>query len=260
MAVYTAGLLCVTAHPDDETIFAGALLAMLAAHDTPTHIVCATRGEDGALGDPPVCTREELGRVREEELRRAAASLGVHSVHVLGYLNPSYVIDSPELTAFEADSAEFERRIHETITQLRPRVIVTHGSQGEYGHPGHVKVHETVIRVHERLRTAGGKVPALYTFAARPEGRHHPNLNDADRAHLLLAVSAWTEQKTAALACHRTQRALFFDTFPHAVTMQDIVLAHGDAECLHRIWTPAVFDELGFFGDRVIRLDSGRST
>lgn len=260
MAVDAVGLLCVTAHPDDETIFTGALLAMLAERGTPTHIVCATPGEDGTLGDPPVCSREELDRVREEELRGAAASLGVHSVQVLGYLNPAYVIGSPELTAFEADSAEFERRIHETIVQFRRRVIVTHGSEGEYGHPGHVKVHETVIRVHERLRTADGKVPALYSFAATPEGRQHPNLNDADRAHLLLAVSAWTKQKTAALACHRTQRALFFDTFPQAVTMQDIVLAHGETECLHRIWTPAVFDELGFFGDRVIRLDQGRST
>ena len=229
------GLLCVTAHPDDETLFTGALLAMLAERGIATHIVCATPGEDGALGEPPICSREELGQVREEELRCAAAALGVRPLRVLGYLNPDYVIGSPNLTAFQAEAAEFEGRIHEAMSRLRPRVVVTHGSQGEYGHPGHVKVHEAVLQVHARLRAGAGAVPALYSFSAKADGWEQPNLNQRDQADLLLQVAPWIEQKTAAIACHRTQRELFFKTFPQARSMRDITLVHGHAEGFHRI-------------------------
>ena len=73
----TLRLLAVLAHPDDESLGFGGTLARYAAEGVETYLVTATRGERGRFGalgksgDP-----EEVGRVREAELREAAAVLG----------------------------------------------------------------------------------------------------------------------------------------------------------------------------------------
>ena len=43
-------LLCVFAHPDDESMGMGGMLARYAAEGVETHLVCATRGERGWFG------------------------------------------------------------------------------------------------------------------------------------------------------------------------------------------------------------------
>ncbi len=248
----TGTLLCMTAHPDDETLYAGAFLAMLARRGIETHVLCATRGEKGQVGDPPVCEREELGEVRETELRCAADVLGVESVEVIGYLNPSYVIDSENLTAFEADPAEFESCIVDACDRLRPDAVITHGSEGEYGHPGHVLVHETVLRAHQALRSRfDAPAPALYTFSAAVPGQQNKIFNDADPADVMIDVAPWVDKKAGAIACHRTQRALFFGAFPEADTLRDLMLVRCETESLHRVWMPDGFDETAFFGSGV---------
>ena len=249
----TGRALCISAHPDDETLNAGALMAMLAQRGVTTHVLGVTRGEKGQVGDPPVCQREELGEVREAELRCAADVLGVESVEVIGYLNPAYVIGSENLTAFEADPAEFESRIVDSCDRLRPDVVITHGSQGEYGHPGHVLVHETVLRAHQALRTRSDiPAPALYTFAAAVPGQQNRCFNDTDPADIVIDVAPWLDKKTAAIACHRTQHALFFSAYPEAETLRDFLLLRCEAESLHRVWVPEGFVEAAFFGEEAI--------
>lgn len=76
----TGGVLAVHAHPDDETLSTGALLATWAAAGLPATVVTCTRGERGEVigarwaaleGDG-----EALARHRERELAAAVASLG----------------------------------------------------------------------------------------------------------------------------------------------------------------------------------------
>ncbi|WP_255449014.1 PIG-L family deacetylase [Cellulomonas sp. JZ18] len=77
----TGGLVAVHAHPDDESLATGALLATWAAAGLPVAVVTATRGERGEVigerwahleGDGPA-----LAAHRVEELRAALAALGV---------------------------------------------------------------------------------------------------------------------------------------------------------------------------------------
>ena len=95
-------ILVIGAHPDDETVMAGGTLAILAQRGLNVHLVCATRGEGGEMGEPPICTREELGRVRSAELECAGQALGAASVDYLGYVDPVCIVDG-EVFAFEAD-------------------------------------------------------------------------------------------------------------------------------------------------------------
>ena len=78
-------LMAVLAHPDDESLGFGGTLARYSAEEVETYLVTATRGERGRFFSPDRKTEPaEVGRVREVELRAAAAVLGVGEVFILG--------------------------------------------------------------------------------------------------------------------------------------------------------------------------------
>jgi len=123
-------LLAIFAHPDDESMGMGATLAKYSAEGVDTHLVTATRGERGWFGpeeqNPGLGA---LGQLREGELRRAAETLGLKSVHFLDYIDGD--LD-------RADPAEAIARIVTHIRTLQPQVIVTFPPDGNYGHPDHI--------------------------------------------------------------------------------------------------------------------------
>lgn len=77
-------LMCVLAHPDDESLGTGGALAKAAADGVETYVVTATRGERGRCGDSAVSPGPQIvGATREAELRSAARELGVREVRLL---------------------------------------------------------------------------------------------------------------------------------------------------------------------------------
>src|SRR2546421_11618832 len=80
----TKRLLGIFAHPDDEGTLSGAMLKY-STLDIESGLVCATRGEAGEIADPALATPENLGEVREGEMRAAAEGLGVHNLWFLEY-------------------------------------------------------------------------------------------------------------------------------------------------------------------------------
>jgi len=125
-------LLCVLAHPDDESLGVGGSLAKYGGEGVSTHVLTATRGQRGRFGDAAVRpSAAEVGRAREEELRQAAACLGVTDLQLLDYMDGD--LDS-------ADSNEATAQIASHIRRVRPHVVVTFGPEGAYGHPDHIAV------------------------------------------------------------------------------------------------------------------------
>lgn len=125
-------LLCVFAHPDDESMGMGATLAKYAAEGVETHLVCATRGQRGWFGpeerNPGF---DALGQIRERELRRAAETLGMKDVRFLDYVDG-------DLDA--ANPTEAIAKIATHIRAIQPQVIVTFPPDGNYGHPDHIAI------------------------------------------------------------------------------------------------------------------------
>ncbi len=197
--------LIVVAHPDDETICAGGIIALLAGRGVKVTICCSTRGEGGVAGDPPVCLAAELGACREGELRRAAAVLGAADVRFLGYVDPP-VGPSNTLRAASDDVEEFAGRLLMVLREVRPQMVVTHGSNGEYGHPQHVVTHRAVRRAWARWGQAGA---SLYTFApAAPSGQYFGAFRNAsDEPTVMVDVSGVLAVKERAFACHASQVA-----------------------------------------------------
>ncbi|MGE3579347.1 MAG: PIG-L deacetylase family protein, partial [Vicinamibacterales bacterium] len=140
-------LLAVFAHPDDESITCGGLLAACSAGGARVALLCLTRGEAGPGAGK---TAVPLGRVRTEELAAAAGTLGIADVALL---------DHPDGMLPWTDASTIERDIREAMTRLRPDVVVTFGADGLYWHPDHIAVHE---RVTAAVRSLGDAAPALY--------------------------------------------------------------------------------------------------
>jgi LmbE family N-acetylglucosaminyl deacetylase len=125
-------LMVVLAHPDDESLGLGGSLAHYAAQGVGTYVVTATRGERGRFFNQSVRPGDEqVGQVRERELRAAAKELGVSAVELLGY-------GDQQLDA--ADPAEAIGRIVAHLRRIRPQVVVTFGPDGAYGHPDHIAI------------------------------------------------------------------------------------------------------------------------
>lgn len=218
------------AHPDDETILTGGTLALLAEQGVQVHLVCATRGEGGDAGDPPLCEPAMLGQFREGELRCAAEALGAASVTFLGYEDPP-VGAGNEMYAFDADFDTMVTQVLGAILELQPDVVLTHGSNGEYGHPAHRLVHS----VARMAVTYAPQPPLLYTFAARVPGIEDHVWNESDPAHLVLDVRPWLDAKAAAAGCHATQHRELLRRHPGETLRQ----ALREVEAFYRLLPPA---------------------
>jgi N-acetyl-1-D-myo-inositol-2-amino-2-deoxy-alpha-D-glucopyranoside deacetylase len=165
-------LLAVFAHPDDEAFTSGGSFAALRERGGDVTLICATRGEVGEIRVPELATQETLGQVREGELRRAMAIVGVEDVQILGYRD-SGMIGTPEnddpRALVQAPAQEVVDRIAAVIRELHPDVVITFGPDGFYGHPDHLMMYRTTTAAVLETGAASNhwRVGALY-YATMP--------------------------------------------------------------------------------------------
>jgi LmbE family N-acetylglucosaminyl deacetylase len=153
----TLRLFCVLAHPDDESLGVGGILARYAAEGIATYLLMATRGERGWQGDPRDDPgMEALGALREAELWAAARVLGVRGVRFLDYCDG-------ELD--QANAAHAIAAITRQIRQIQPQVVVTFGPDGSTGHPDHIAI--------SQFATAAVVCAANPSYAAAHDWRPH---------------------------------------------------------------------------------------
>jgi N-acetyl-1-D-myo-inositol-2-amino-2-deoxy-alpha-D-glucopyranoside deacetylase len=204
-------VLAVFAHPDDESVLAGGVLATAAATGADVTVVCATRGECGPVASDLDATPEKLAEIREAELCAACAALGVRSVECLGLPDGSLEDVAEQLAA----------EVARLLERLRPDAVVTFGPEGLYWHQDHVAVHDAVAAA---LAGASHR-PAIHRLvwphgwmselvAAMRERGLAPNLwgldpeawgSDPDANTVALDVRPYLDAKLHAIACHASQ-------------------------------------------------------
>jgi LmbE family N-acetylglucosaminyl deacetylase len=163
-------LLAVVAHPDDESLALGGILARYAAEGVETSLVTATRGQRGWFGPPDENPGlDALGRIREGELREAAKVLGISDLVLLDYVDGDVA---------DADEAVLLRQIAAEIRRIRPDVVVTFDHNGIYGHPDHIAV--------TRAATAA--------IVAAGDPNFECDTADAPHAAAKLYYFAWTQE------------------------------------------------------------------
>lgn len=158
------GLMCVHAHPDDETIGTGGVLLRYAGEGIRTAVVTCTGGERGEIHNMDVeSTRPRLAEVRRAELEAALAVLQVDRPRLLGYVDSGMMgtegNDDPA-SFWRAPLDEAIGRMVAEIRAFRPDVLTTYDAYGGYGHPDHLQTHRVALLAAEACA-----VPALYPQA-----------------------------------------------------------------------------------------------
>lgn len=147
----------VCAHPDDESVTTGALIARYAALGVRTAVVTCTRGEEGEIvradipgvGADIAAIRPHLSMVRQAELRAACGVLGVRQLRTLGYRDSGMAgtASTERPDAFcNADLDEATGRLVAILRELRPSVVVTESEWATYGHPDHIMARTVTLR------------------------------------------------------------------------------------------------------------------
>lgn len=191
--------LLVIAHPDDE-IFCSGLLLQLIERGCEVNIACLTKGEGGPTGGN--ASREELGKFREKEMQESCRVLGVKELTFLGHIDPKakgYRVFAPDIPPIE-----LAKQIVPLIDEVD--LLISHGSDGEYWHAGHLLVFKAARIAMESLK----KKPLWLTILARQPDHPIPHLvNWDDEANFSLDVSEQKGKRLESLECHQSQLALF---------------------------------------------------
>ena len=222
-------ILAVFAHPDDESISCGGLLAWCSHLGTQVSLLCLTHGEHGRGS-------KDVARTRANELQSAAQTLGISSVRLMGH-------EDGMLPWLSRPSLESD--IETYITRTNPDVVITFDKDGIYGHPDHIAVYEMTTAA---VASLGKNAPALYYVSIPPGSMRrvvshairtsqqsvdeqnvtaqNSNCKDsikqslhtvlgiddpdafgaeAPKPSLIIHIGQFAKAKLAALACHRTQ-------------------------------------------------------
>jgi N-acetyl-1-D-myo-inositol-2-amino-2-deoxy-alpha-D-glucopyranoside deacetylase len=163
-------LMTVHAHPDDETIGTGGLMARAVRDGHRVVLVTCTRGELGEIVVPEMDTPDNhrrLGELRAAELEAAMADLGVTEWENLGYRDSDMMdrVGNIDPRCFwQANIDEAAGRLTWLVRRYKPDVMTTYNDFGGYGHPDHIRTHDVGIRAFAR---AGD--PAWYPEQLAPE-------------------------------------------------------------------------------------------
>lgn len=204
-------LLAVFAHPDDESLSAGGVLARHAAGGARTAVVTATW---------------EPETQRAAELADALRILGADGPRLLGYADARVPESAPGSARFvDAPLDEAVQRLVVHIRQFRPDIVVTHDAYGGLtGHPDHVHTHRVTT-----LAFQAAALDQLYPDAGAPWQSSslylatHPHsfarmlgqslvLQDRtmysvpdESVTATVDVGPWIDQKISAILAHRSE-------------------------------------------------------
>ena len=210
-------ILCITAHPDDELLCAGAI----AHHARNGRSVVIAVVTDGAGGPPEYdknMPAQKVAELRCSELLNSARVLGVNHVEFMGFPD---IGQESELTY---DYGQVTRKTREIIERYSPKIILAHGPDGEYGHRDHKAASKCAT---EALASLGGTCQAvLYYCNAYHAEAPAPRSNISVRANYVFPVTGRNFQaRDQAARCHVSQLQCFIGFFGRNDTR----------ECYHRV-------------------------
>lgn len=181
------------AHPDDETLSGGALLAAMVAAGRRVAVVTATRGERGEVR-AGVAAGSDLASYRAQERDAALAALGVETGAWLGkgrrytdsgmrWVAPGVAgpdLDAPLDCLSRADPKQASADLAEFVLEFGADALISYDASGGYHHPDHVACHHiaqlaaaATDRASYELVSAGIAPPAGAQWLDHPDQREN---------------------------------------------------------------------------------------
>lgn len=186
--------MAIFAHPDDAEFTVAGTLAKWARAGCETTVVLITSGNVGT--HDPTHTREELGRVREEETRAAMAVLGVRDVVFLGH-NDCEVVNTIDL----------RRELVREIRAHRPEVVICADPQSLFfgdryvNHPDHRAGGAAALEASFPC----AEMELLWPEAGTPHRVQAIYVSSTTEPNAAVDITKTIDAKIAALRCHKSQ-------------------------------------------------------
>ena len=216
-------LLVVHAHPDDESIFTGHIIADRLAAGAEVYVLTLTRGErgkvkleelkglEGQLRAMGAFRTGEL-KVALSELQKAGPKLQHSFAGTRAFLDSGMRINqmgrptkksrTDEMALAAASTAVIAEDIERVMNEFKPDAILTYNAKGGYGHPDHKMAHHATAMAIRHYRRQKRRAPQFWVLA-EPKERFDVAIGDANTAVF----------KRAALEAHSSQVSIFAETF-----------------------------------------------
>jgi LmbE family N-acetylglucosaminyl deacetylase len=219
-----ATLVAFHAHPDDESIAMGGVMAKAAEEGHRIVLVVATRGELGEVEEGFLEPGADLGERRVQETLACAEILGVARVEFLGYVDSGMAgtpaNDAPECF-WQADVEEAATQLAAILSEENADILTIYDENGAYGHPDHIQVYRVGLRAGELAGTPRvymntinrdymqrSFAEALEAGAEMPEDINPDEFDigvSEERITTTVDVRPWLANKRAAMAAHASQ-------------------------------------------------------
>lgn len=205
-------LVVLAAHPDDETLGAGGLIATSAAAGARVTVVVATAGE-GSHPDSSTVSRTELAVIRRRELYAALTELAPNA----------------EIQLLGLPDGHLAEHVEDLVAGL---TVVGAGTYlvtpwAEDGHPDHEACARAGAMVSERVGATHWQYPLWAWHWARPGEDALPH----DRLRAVRLGAPAVAAKTAAIACHASQHQPLSPAGGDEPILHDGMLAHFRRDC-----------------------------
>lgn len=188
-------VLCVFAHPDDESFGPGGTIYKWAHNGAIIHLLCATRGENGNNH-----TKKETAKIRSQELKNATNILGIRKVTFLRFTDGC--ICNKELPSLM-------EKITRKVKSFQPDIMMTFDLNGVSGHIDHMTVASAVTKVF--LDTDIAKKLYYYNVSRAISDQerdyfvYFPDGKRPEEADEIVDITSVYDKKVEAMKAHKTQ-------------------------------------------------------
>jgi N-acetyl-1-D-myo-inositol-2-amino-2-deoxy-alpha-D-glucopyranoside deacetylase len=210
----------VHAHPDDESLQTGHVMADAVLRGAEVFLFTLTRGERGKAKLEELKSLEAnpsaMGAFRSGELKNAMAALGVKNFKFAGtraYIDsgmrignlgvPTTPLKLDQMSLAAVSIPVVADDIYQAMVAFKPDAVITYNAKGGYGHPDHKKAHDATAMAMRRYRKDGkGKKPTFWVIS-----------EPGERATVVLGGEKTAELKKTALQAHASQVTIKRDTY-----------------------------------------------
>jgi N-acetylglucosamine malate deacetylase 2 len=212
-------LLVIIAHPDDE-VFASGTICLCAELGLRIGLVCVTDGEGGSReilsrGGDLAC----LGEIRRLEMTLSAWALSIDKLWFLGRedippraWSKGRTWDEPGMIADLAG----------IMQQAQPRLILTHGPLGGYGHPAHRRVNACAMGAANEVAFAG----SIYSFCGQIENAFFSWRFDQP-SDVVIDARGFLRRRSISLSYHQSEAQFFLRPYVPQTLRQFVSAAFG---------------------------------
>ena len=224
-------VLLVHAHPDDESLSTGHVIADRMAAGADVMVLTLTRGERGKMKLVELKSLEDnlaaMGAFRTNELINALKEFTIGEAKVQhrfagtrAYLDsgmrinafgkPAKTKDLDEMALAAVTPSVIADEVIKAIKDFQPEAVVTYNRNGGYGHPDHKAAFEgTALALRKIAKATQGRAPKFWVIA-----------EPGERFDVTIGNEATTQVRKAAIGAHASQVILTAETFAVVPTQE----------------------------------------